>query len=475
MFWSSVQRFGGMIISFFSNLVLARLLTPEDYGMVGMLMVFISLSIVLIDGGLASALIQKKEPTNEDYSTVFYWNLILSIILFFALFLAAPAIAAFYRMPPLSAILRVQGIMLILNAFKIIQNNQLRKQLNFRRLTQINLTATIIGAVAGVTMALLGFGVWSLVGKELVESFFSFLLLWFGSSWRPVYAFSKNSFKELFSYGYLLLLSDLTESLVFHLQSLIIGRVFSARDLGFYSQARHIHSIPERTIPSVVDQVMFPVYSSLQDDNDKIVSTLKKSLKTLVFFNFPLMLLLVIIAEPLFIILLSAKWLDSVPYFQILCFGGMLYSLNSNNLNVIRSLGKSNYIFIITLIKRATTLLLVFIGLQFGILGIVIGYTVSMYCWFPVNAYYSGKLTGYGIFQQVKDIGPNYLLAIFAAVATFLTSEWINVHFILLLIVQAFIYSALYIGAAVVFGMDGYKPYLEIIIGRFYKKKINRQ
>jgi len=470
MLWSFVRRSGNRIISFASTLVLARLLTPEDYGIIGMIVVFTSLSLVFIDAGFTSALIQKKEPTREDYSTVFYWNVIISIILYVALFIAAPAIATFYRMPLISAVLRVQGIVLVLGALGAIQGVRLRKHLNFRKLAGISLFSTTIGAVTGIIMAFSGFGVWSLVAKELIDRFCSLLLLWIGSSWRPLRVFSKNSFRELFNYGSLILLSHMTQSFVIQIQSLIIGRVFSARDLGFYTQARHIHDIPHQTITSVIDEVMFPVYSSLQDDMKKVVKAVKISLKSLVFLNFPLMLLLALIAEPLFVILLSDKWIESVPYFQILCFGGMLYSLNTNNVSVIMSLGKSNYVLIATLIKRGTTLLFVFIGLQFGIFGIVTGYTVSMYVWFPVNAYFMGKITGYGISKQIKDIGPNYMMAIAVAFATFLISQWIDLHFILMLIVQTVIFTALYIGAAYVFSIDGYKTYLEIMKGTFNKK-----
>ena len=472
MFWNTVQRFGGMIISFCSNLVLARLLTPSDYGIIGMIMVFISLSGLLVDGGLSAALIQKKEPTSEDYSTVFYWELMLGVFFYITLFLTAPAVADFYHMPLLSTVLRVQAIILIINAFRSIQTNQLVKQLHFRRLALFHLTATSIGAVTGIVMAFWGFGVWSLVAKNLIDSFSLSLLLWIKSTWRPLYVFSKNSFKELFSYGSLMLLSNLTDSLVFHVQSLIIGRVFSAKDLGFYTQARLLHAIPAETIPRVVNQVMFPVYSSLQDNNEKVVTAFKKSIHALVFFNFPLMLLLTVIAEPLIVFLYSDKWVESVPYFQILCFGGMLYGLNSNNVSVIKSLGKSNYIFITTLIKRGTTLLLIFIGLQFGIFGIVIGYTISLYLYFPINAYFTGRLTGYGILKQVRDIGPNYLLSVAVALVTLLISDWIDVHIILLLIFQSIIFLSLYLGAAFVFGMDGYKTYLEIIYGILNKKKI---
>lgn len=462
MIWGSVQRFGTMTISFIANLVLARLLSPQDFGIIGMLMVFIALADTLVNGGFASALIQKKEPTQQDYSTVFYWNLSASVILYVVLYFSAPAIAAFYNMPLLNTVLRVQGLVLLFNAFNIIQNNQLIKQLNFKRLAKVNIIATSVGAVVGIVMAFAGFGVWSLVAKMLIKSIATSIILWYGSTWRLYNQFSLYSFKSLFRFGSLMLLSSFTDTLVRQLQSLLIGRVFSAQDLGFYTQARSLHSIPEQAIPQVVDQVMFPVYSSIQDDKEKVVGAIKKSLKVLVFINFPLMLLLLVIAEPLVLLLLSDKWIDSVLYFQIFCLGGMLYSLNSNNINVIKSLGKSNYILIALIIKRFITILFVFIGLQFGILGVAAGYTLSIYVWFPINAYYTNKLINYGIFKQLKDIGLNYILAVLTALTTIIFSYYIEMHYFFKMIIETLLFTTIYFAGAWILSVDGYKTFIEI-------------
>ena len=470
--WSSVQRFGTLIISFIVNLVLARLLTPEDFGIIGMLMVFIALASTLIEGGFASALIQKKAPTQEDYSTVFFWNLILSVILFSVLFLSAPAVASFYRLPLLGTVLRVQGIILLFNALNIIQINILRKQLNFKRLAQIGVSAMISGSIVGITMALMGFGVWSLVSKMIFISFFQSIILWSTCRWRPSLVFSRKSFTELFKFGSLMLVSTFTNTLAFQFQSLVIGRVFSASALGYYTQARNVQRIPEQSIPQLVDQVMFPVYSAIQDNTGKVVRAIKRSLKALVFLNFPLMLLLVIIAEPLFLLLLTEKWIDSVPYFQIFCFGGMLFSLNSNNVNVIKAMGKSNYILISTMIKRSITLLFIFIGLQYGMTGVAVGYSLSMYFWFPVNSFFTGKLTGYGFLEQMRDIGFNYLLSFGVAVLTYIISSGLEWHFVLKMFFQISLFSSFYILFAWLFGIDGYKIYFSIINERFVKPEL---
>lgn len=464
MIWSFIQRSGTMIISFITTMVLARLLSPDDFGIIGMLLVFTSLADTLVNGGFHSALIQKKHPTDEDYSTVFYWNLIVSIILYLLLFFGAPLIARYYNMPLLIKVLRVQGISVIINSLMIIQNNQLIKKLEFKKLASINIISSLIGSGTGIIMALLGFGVWSLVAKMIVMSLSSCIILWVTTSWYPGFVFSVKSFKELFNFGFLMLLSYFTETLVYHIQSLVIGRVYTAKDLGYYTQARNLNDIPSMIFPQVVDQVMFPVYSSLQDDKIKVVDTLKKSLKGLAYVNFPLMLLLAVIAEPLFIFLFSDKWLPSVPYFQILCFGGMCFTINSNNTNVIRSLGKSNYILISTLINRSITLIFIFIGLQYGIKGVAIGYSLSLYCWIIVNMYLTSRITIYKIKDQIKDLLFNYIIAFVVALIVFIISKHItNMHYFLKMLILITIFSGVYLFLTKIFKIEGYNLFLELL------------
>lgn len=470
MIWSSIQKFGTLGISFITNLILARLLMPEDFGVIGMLMVFLSLSDTLINGGFASALIQKKNPTQSDYSTVFYWNLVASILLYIVLFLTAPMIAKFYSMPLLQDVLRVQGLVLFLNAFNIIQNNQLIKNLNFRKLARVNIIAVIVGAIVGITMAFYGFGVWSLVVKMLVMSFAQSIILWYGDSWRPHWLFSWKSFKELFSFGSLMLLSNLSETIIFHMQSLIIGRVFSAKDLGYYTQAKNLNGIPEKAIPQIVDQVMFPVYSSMQDNKDSVVHALKTSMKSLAYITFPLMMLMAVVAEPLIVILFSDKWVDSVIYFQVFSIGSMLFALNSNNVNVVKSLGRSDFILKMTLMKRAVTLVFIFIGLKFGIVGIAMGYALSIYVWYPINVYYSKKLIGYGLLNQIKDVGFNYLIVVAIGVVTYFISGLYNANYLLKLIIDSSIFIFQYLVLTWLFKIDGYKTYLHIVNSKLRKR-----
>ncbi len=466
MIWSSVHRFGTMAISFITNLVLARILTPEDFGIIGMIMVFISISGALVDGGFASALIQKKNPTNEDYSTIFYWNLIVSIILFFALYLSAPAIERFYQMRSLAPILRVQGVVLIFNAFNLIQFNQLRKELNFKKLANISVLSTSTGAVIGITMAFMGYGVWSLVAKMISLSFFNSIFLWYSSNWRPGFVFSLVSFKALFKYGSFMLLTSILIKVYDNIKALIIGRVFSADDLGYFIQAQRMEKVPVEGLSAVVNQVTFPVFSDLQHDLGRLVRGVRKCLKAITFINFPIMVLLIVIAKPLITLLLTDKWAMSIPYFQILCIGGMVYTLNTVNNNILKSLGRSDLYFYVLLAKRIIGITLIIIGLQYGLIGMLSAVALNSYISFFIGMHYSSKLSGYKTSQQITDVAPAYILALLSGLASS-TIRYYDIHLITILL-QVFVYGLMYMGLAYVLNLQGYLIFKEIL---FKEKK----
>ena len=276
MLWSSFQKFGTMGISFVSNIVLARLLTPEDYGCIGMLMIFILVANTFIDGGFGSALIQKKEPTQEDYSTIFYWNLFLSIVLYALLFFTSPLIASFYELPLLSSVLRVQGLVLILNSLSIIQQNRLRKQLLFKKLSVVSIVSALLSLGITIYLAYVGWGVWALVAQQLLMSLFNAVLFWIVGKWAPTFVFSKQSFKELFGFGGYILSSNLINTLCNNVQGLLIGKFFSPVTMGLYAQARKLEEVASTSISSIIDQVSFPVFSEFQDSKERLMGIIKK-------------------------------------------------------------------------------------------------------------------------------------------------------------------------------------------------------
>lgn len=448
--WSSVQKFGLSGISFLSNIVLARILSPSDYGCIGMLSIFIVVSTALVYGGFVSALIQKKDTTAEDYSTVFIWNLVVACILYCILFFCAPAISNFYGIEKLSSILRVQGIILIINGFCAIQTTLLRKQLEFGKLAKVNITSAFVSVIVAIILAFNGFGVWALVFQQITVSGLNCLILWSISVWKPSLKFSIKSFSTLFSYGSFLLLNDLFNSLCDNIQGLLIGKKFSASTLGLYTQARRLEEVPTQSISQMVAQVTFPIYSKIQDDDERLKRAVKSSLSLMNFINFPLMILLIIVAKPLIVFLFTEKWVDSVPLFQILCLAGIVNCLQSVNYQVVSACGRSKELFYWNFVKRGAGLILMFGGLYFGVKGVLWGMTISFYITYFINAKLSYKSTKYSITDQLKDSAPLFFNSVVSGIIAFLLS-FANWESFTILISQIIIYILSYYFLAVLF------------------------
>ena len=469
MLWSSIGKFGTMGISFVSNMVLARLLMPEDFGLIGMLTIFIAISEVFILGGFGQALIQKKTPTHIDYSTVFFWNLFASFLFYVILFISAPAIARFYGMPLLCKVLRIQSITLIINSFAVVQSNQLIKQLRFKALSIRNVSAVIIGTTVAIIMAYKGYGVWSLVVSSIVSSFVGVLLLWGQSSWRPKWEFSMDSFKQLFAFGGLMALSSLVDKIYNELQGLIIGKWYSPADLGYYSQAHKLEQVPVQALSQIVSQVSFPVFSSLQDNKERLLYGVRKNLIAVTYLNFPMSILLMVVGAPLIRLAYGPNWDVAIPYFQILCFAGMMFTTNTMNNQVIKALGKSNIYFYAQLAKRTIGILLMIIGATIGIWGLLGAVALNSYVFYFISASINKRLLGYGVFNQLRDIGGNFLVAAFVGIGVYLFGRLIPMNQYVMLVLQILIYSGLYILLSKLFNLDGLNTYLDVLKSRIKK------
>ena len=464
MLWSSVGKFGTIGLQFISNLVLARLLMPRDYGVIGMLQVFIAVSSIFVTAGFGSALIQKKNPTHIDYTSVFYWNLVAAIVFYVILFFFAPTIARFYNMRDLCGVLRVQSLSLIIQAFSTVQSNQLQRQLRFKELSIRNIVATLIGTVVAIVMAFLNYGVWSLVALSLVSSFAGVLLLWKMSSWRPTWEFSWQSLKELFSFGGLMALSSFVETVYSNLQSLIIGKCFSSSDLGYYTQAKKLGDIPTTTLAVIVNEVTFPVFSKMQDEKEKLLYGLRKNVAAVTYLAFPMMLLLIVISKPLILMLYGAKWDTSVDYFRVLCLGSMFYSHNSLNTNICKALGKGRVYFWLQLTKRILGIVMIVIGVQFGIYGLLWSVALFYYVAFFLNGIVNGRLLNYGILRQLKDIGPTLLLSVFVAFICAAIGPFLSINMYLLMIIQLIVFSGMYIVLSYLLRLEGFEIYRDLIL-----------
>lgn len=413
MIWVGIQKFGTLIITFLSNIVLARLLTPDDYGMIGMLAIFIAISNTFIDAGLGSALIQKTTPTQEDYTTVFYWNILFSLILYGILFVCAPLIERFYQdIRGLSLILRVQGVVIIINALTIVQFNQLRKKMNFKVLAKINVISAVFSVLVAIGAALNGFGVWALVIQQISVSTVNVFLLWWYCKWSPKGNMSKESLKELFGFGSYIMFSGILNSVANNMNGLLIGKFFSASTLGYFSQSKKIEDVSSFGILCVVEQVTYPLLVEVKHDHRMMTKVLKKFNNTLLALTMPLMYTIILMAEPIIVTLFSDKWLPSAPILQVLGVAGIFICMQGSNYNAIAAIGRSKTLFDWTVIKRisnfcillASLLIWGFDGLLWGIV-----FNAAMIALF--NMYLVARYIGYGLSQQFKDMLPIVLIS----------------------------------------------------------------
>ena len=476
MVWMAIQKYSTMIIQFISGIILARLLTPYDYGCIGMLSIFMVLAETFIDGGFGSALIQKKRPTQEDYSTIFFWNLFMAIILYGVLYASAPAIARFYKIPLLSKVLRVQGVILFIYAFNIVQRNQLQKKLNFKALSIITLTSSIIALGVTIIMAYKGMGVWALVTQYILIALIPAIAFWFFVKWRPTLVFSWNSFKELFSFGLYIFLTHLLNQFSAQLQGLLIGRFYNASTMGYYSKAKKTEDLASTSISSVMTQVTYPLYAEMQDDKQSMASLIRRITMTLSYFSFPLLFILLLVAKPLFVILYSEKWLQSVPYFQVLCIAGLAICLQAVNLQAISAIGKSKTMFIWTVVKRAIGISAMIFGLAFyGIKGLLAGVVFNNWFTYFVNISLVSRYIGYKWYRQIKDLLPVGVASVIIAVICYFIGKLLHFGIYADGGIKLFLYVILYMGWSIIFKPESYKFFISIILEKinFKSRKQN--
>ena len=462
MVWSAIQRFGTMILSFISNLVLARLLSPDDFGAVGMLAIFIVLSTNFIDGGFGSALVQKTNPTQKDYSTIFYWNLYLAVILYVIIWFSSPLIASFYGMDILSKLLRIQALILIINSLGLVQRTRLRKQLQFKRIAIVDIIASILAVAAAIFSAYNGLGVWSLVVYQLMLSSSQTIGLWVTHRWIPSFVFDVQSFKSLFKFGGFLLISDLLNTLCDNVQGLIIGRKFSPSVMGYYSQAKKLEEIPTTSLSNIVAQVTFPIFSELKENRIALGIAHRKCLHAINFINVPLMSLLIVIAQSLIVFLFTDKWLESVPYFRVLCVAGLANCLQSINYQLYVAMGNSKSMFKWNLLKRGIGLALIFIGATKGVFGILWGMVIGFWFTYFVNARLAGSITGYTFRKQMYELFPILFITLLSSIVSYCVGSMLSLHYVVTMLIQVFSFIFVYILFSALFKVVAFDIYKKI-------------
>ncbi len=437
-----------------------------------MMMVFVALSLTFVDGGFGEALIQKRQTSTDDYSTVFIINIVLSIILYFLLFLFSNNISVFYNQPQITNLLKILGIILIIDSLGIVQNSILVKNIHFKKIAIIKSISAFIACSVAIVCAFKGLGVWSLVIQYVLNSIIKVFLLWQSTHWRPSLCFNKDSFRVLFGFGSKLLLARFISELYINFQSLIIGRVFNSATLGYFVQAKQLQQIPVSSLATIVNSVSLPIYSTLQEEKERLRAGARKSLKSIAFINFPLMVLLTVIAKPLIIMLYTEKWLPSVPYFQVLCVGfGMLLIVHSVNLSVLKSVGKTNWVLYLEVLKKVFGLMLIFLGIKYyGIMGMLIALSINSYLELFLNGYYTGKAIGYGAISQIRDLAPTFIVSIMAGVLSYALATWIDAasNFICILLSTS-IFVAVFLSATTFLRFEAAHIYFSIIKGAFKK------
>jgi len=472
LIWSFIDSFAGQGIQFVVGLILARILMPHDFGLIGMLTIFIAISQSFVDSGFSQALIRKQNCSTTDYATVFYFNLFVSLLLYFVLFVTSRPISLFFEEPQLKSLIKILALSIIFDSFAIIQRTILIKELNFKLQTKISFIASSGSGIIAIAMAFKGFGVWSLVALTLGRFGLTSLFFWIWSSWKPLWKFSKESFKELFSFGGRLLVSGLIDTAYKHIYYFIIGKYFSAVELGYYTRADQFKIIPSQSITGIISKVSYPVLSSIQDDPIQLKAGYKRLIKSTMLITFVLMLGLVAIAKSMIITLIGDKWIPSIIYLQMLCFVGMFYPLHALNLNILKIQGRSDLYLRLEIIKKTMAIPIIIIGIIFGIKIMITGMIVSSIIAYYLNSYWSGKFINYPPSEQIKDIIPGFLLAVVVNVLVFLAGILIVTSPIILFFIQISLGAILTIGICEFIKIKDYLYIKEIIIEKFIKRKI---
>ena len=456
LFWSFIDSFSNQGLIFIIGIILARLLSPREFGLIGMITVFIAVSESFINSGFSQAIIRKKNCTETDLSTVFYFNLFAGAFFLGILIITAPLISKFFSEPRLTSLIRVLSIVLIIDALTMVQRTTLTKRIDFKLQTKISVISTIFSGVVGISLAYKGFGVWSLVAKTISQRGMNSFLLWLWNRWRPLLVFSRQSFSEMFSFGSKLLISGLIDTIYRNIYNLVIGKYYSAQELGYYTRADQFRNLPSKNLNNIISRVSYPVLSQIQDDPVKLKAGYKKIIKSTMFITFILMAGMAAVAEPMVISLIGEKWRQSIAYLQLLSFVGALYPLHALNLNMLNVQGRSDLFLKLEIIKKVLAVPTIIIGILWGIKVMILGMWFNSLLAYYLNSYYSGRFINYPVNEQIVDILPSLILALFMGTAVFLVGLIIPVSYLPKLIIQIIIGGLLTVSASEFIKLESY-------------------
>ncbi|MDY6396596.1 MAG: lipopolysaccharide biosynthesis protein [Treponema sp.] len=469
LIWRFLERTGAQLVAFIVAIVLARILTPEDYGTIALITVFTTILNVFVDSGLGSALVQKKDADNVDFSTVFYTNVIFCIIIYAILFFASPFIADFYKRPELTSVIRVLGITILISGVKNIQQSYVSKTLQFKKFFFATLVGTVIAAIVGVWMAYHGFGVWALVAQQITNLSIDTILLWITVKWHPDFIFSFERLKGLFSFGWKLLVSALLDTTYNNLRNLIIGKNYSSEDLAFYTKGNLFPNAIVGNINNAIDSVLLPAMAGEQDDKGRVKQMTRRAIKTGTYCIAPLMMGLAGCAPAIVHLLLTDKWLPCVPYMRIFCITYMFWPIHTANLNAIKALGRSDLFLKLEIWKKVVGLVVLFSTMWFGVMVMAYSLLFTSVTSQIINTWPNRKLLKYGYFEQLKDILPGIILAFVMGILIslfnlFPLAEWI------ILIIQIPVGIIIYISFSMIFKLESFEYLKNSIQEKFIHK-----
>lgn len=467
--WSAVERFSLQGTQFLIGIILARLLSPSDFGMIGMLSIFLSVSQTFIDCGFSNALIRQKETTVKDYGTAFIINLAISLLAFVILFFAAPFVASFYKMPDLQPVMRVVSVTLVINALFTVHKVKLTRNVDFKTQSKASFCSALISGIFGIALAYNGFGVWSLVYQTVCNSILNLVLMTALLKWFPKPVFSKESFRALFGFGSKLLVASLISSIYSNLYNIVIGKQFSAGSLGYYSRADHLGSFPSQNVASILSRVTYPILSQLQDDANRLKGIYVKYLQMACFVVFPLMMGMAALAKPLIVLMLGEKWLPSVLLLQILCFGLMLDPICNINLNLLYVKGRSDLVLKLEIIKKTIAVSILVASLPFGLVGLCVGRTCYGVVATILNMTYTRNFIELSMWGQAKLVMPSLFLSLLMAAGSF-GITLMDVGYGMQLILGTVLGIILYLGLAKLFGMNAMNFLVDVIKKKIIKK-----
>lgn len=417
--WSGIDNVAQFGVSFIVSIVLARLLSPDDYGLIGIIAIFTAVCQTLINAGFSTALIRKQDATDDDYNTVFMVNLGMSLLLYSIIFLCSPLIASFFNREELVNLTRVSSLGMIVGALAIVQQTRLTKRIDFKSQTKITIAASVPSGLIGIISALMGLGVWALVVQQIVCQSLRTLFLWIVNKWIPKMRFSSTCFHELFGFGWKMMVSGLIDTVWRELTQVVVGKFYNPATLGQYTRAKQFSSLLSSNLSGVVQRVTYPVLSNIQDDKERMVAAYRKMIKMTMFVTAIGMIFLGAISEPLLYCLIGPKWLEAATYLPLICISGSLYPLHAINLNMLKVQGRSDLFLGLEIVKKIIAIGPLLIGAFIGIMPMLYSAIIVSVISYFLNSYYSGKLLGYSTWMQLKDIASSYGIAIGIAVVVY--------------------------------------------------------